>query len=229
VLDQNGEGSDSTVIAAIETAIILKPVYNVRVINLSVGRPVYESYKLDPLCQAVEAAWKAGIVVVTAAGNDGRDNSFGTQGYGTISAPGNDPYVITVGAMKTMGTYTRTDDLIATYSSKGPTQVDHIVKPEEVEPGTLFVSLMVPGATLETAYPGNDVQLSYYESGLTAAQGQTTSTHYFILLHRVPAQLNCNRSQILFRHSKRRLVIVEHEGPVRRLRAPSPRQMVVIR
>ena len=68
VLDENGHGSDSTVIAAIERAITLKDEYNIRVINLSVGRPVYESYKLDPLCQAVEEAWKAGIVVVVAAG-----------------------------------------------------------------------------------------------------------------------------------------------------------------
>ena len=79
-------------------------MYNIRVINLSLGRPVFESYTLDPVCQAVEAAWKAGIVVVSAAGNDGRDNSVGNQGYGTIESPGNDPYVITVGAMKAMGT-----------------------------------------------------------------------------------------------------------------------------
>jgi serine protease AprX len=74
VLDANGQGSDSAVIQAIERAIALKRTYNIRVINLSLGRPIYESYKQDPLCQAVEAAWKAGIVVVTAAGNDGRDN-----------------------------------------------------------------------------------------------------------------------------------------------------------
>ena len=129
VLDATGTGSDSNVIAAIGTAIQLKSRYNIRVINLSLGRPVSESYTLDPLCQAAEAAWNAGIVVVVAAGNDGRDNSAGTNGYGTITAPGNDPYVITVGAMKTESTYSRTDDLIATYSSKGPTQVDHIVKP----------------------------------------------------------------------------------------------------
>jgi len=89
------------------------------VINLSLGRPVVESYTLDPLCQAVEAAWKAGIVVVAAAGNDGRDNTFNTNGYGTIGAPGNDPFVITVGAMKTMGTTVRGDAMIASYSSKG--------------------------------------------------------------------------------------------------------------
>ena len=121
VLDQNGAGRDSAVIAAIEKAISLKSKYNIRVINLSLGRAVYESYKLDPLCQAVEAAWKAGIVVVVAAGNEGRNDSAHTDGYGTIAAPGNDPYAITVGAMKPMGTSTRADDLIASYSSKGPT------------------------------------------------------------------------------------------------------------
>jgi len=72
VLDQNGAGNDSTVIAAIAQAIALKGWYNIRVINLSLGRPIYESYTLDPLCQAVEAAWNNGIVVVVAAGNDGR-------------------------------------------------------------------------------------------------------------------------------------------------------------
>src|SRR5216684_3436196 len=119
-LDQNGSATDSTVIAAIQQAIALKATYNIRVINLSLGRGVFESYTTDPLTQAVEQAWNAGIVVVTAAGNYGRDNSSGNLGYGTITSPANDPYVITVGAMKTMDTATRADDLIASYSSKGP-------------------------------------------------------------------------------------------------------------
>ena len=68
VLDAFGVGADSTLIAAIDQAISLKNTYNIRVINLSVGRPIYESYSVDPLCQAVEQAWKAGIVVVVAAG-----------------------------------------------------------------------------------------------------------------------------------------------------------------
>ena len=72
VLDANGAATDSIVIAAIDKAISLKSTYNIRVINLSMGRAVYESYKLDPLCQAVEKAWKNGIVVVVAAGNNGR-------------------------------------------------------------------------------------------------------------------------------------------------------------
>ena len=142
VLDQNGAGTDSLVIAAINQAIALKSTYNIRVINLSLGRAVYETYKLDPLCQAVEQAWKSGIVVVVAAGNNGRYQP--TDGYATVTSPGNDPYVITVGAMKPMGTPTRTDDLIASYSSKGPTVVDAVVKPDIVAPGNLLTSLEAP-------------------------------------------------------------------------------------
>jgi len=81
VLDENGSGSDSQVIAAIEEAVALQKTYNIGVINLSLGRGIFESYTVDPLCQAVELAWKSGITVVVAAGNDGRDNSQGNQGW----------------------------------------------------------------------------------------------------------------------------------------------------
>ncbi len=175
VLDQNGMGTDSAVIAAINTAIQLKPQFNIRVINLSMGRPVYESYKLDPLCHAVEAAWKAGIVVVVAAGNNGRYQP--TNGYGTVTSPANDPYVITVGAMKTMGTPTRVDDLIASYSSKGPTALDAVAKPDIVAPGNLLVSLEAPGSTLYNQYPGNRVPYSFYMNGGSSA----SSSSYFTL------------------------------------------------
>jgi serine protease AprX len=150
VLDQNGVGSDSAVIAAIQRAIQLKDTYHIRVINLSLGRPVMESCSVDPLCRAVEAAWKAGIVVVTAAGNLGRNS------YATIMAPGNSPYVITVGAMKTMTTPARADDQLASYSSKGPTYLDLVVKPDLVAPGNLVASLAAsPLSTLVRQNPGN--------------------------------------------------------------------------
>ena len=71
VLDQNGASTDSEAIAAIQTAIQLQSTYNIRIISLSLGRPVWESYTQDPLCQAVEQAWESGIVVVVAAGNYG--------------------------------------------------------------------------------------------------------------------------------------------------------------
>ncbi len=162
VLDENGNGTDSAVIAAIQTAISLQSTYNIRVINLSLGRPIWESYAQDPLCQAVEQAWKAGIVVVVAAGNDGRDLAFNAEGYGTIEAPGNDPYVLTVGAMRTMGTATTADDMIASYSSKGPSFIDHISKPDLVAPGNLVSSLKYPDDSLAVNNPSFVTLDSFY-------------------------------------------------------------------
>src|SRR5229473_3995386 len=131
-LDSTGAGTDSSVIAAIQQAIALKNTYSIRVINLSLARGVYESYTLDPLCQAVESAWRAGIVVVVAAGNMGEYDGAGTNGYATIGAPGNDPYVITVGATNTHGTGSQSAQTMTSYSSKGPTSFDHIIKPDLV-------------------------------------------------------------------------------------------------
>ena len=155
-LDANGAGTDSTVIAAIQQAITLKNAYNIRIINLSLGRGIPASYTQDPLCQAVEAAWKNGIVVVVAAGNLGRLSVYGSHGFGTITAPGNDPFVITVGATKSNGSATPQAETKASYSSKGPTTYDHVLKPDLMAPGSAIVSLAAPGATLEASYP-NDV------------------------------------------------------------------------
>ena len=180
VLNSAGVGTDSTVIAGIQKAISLKSTYNIRVINLSLGRPVTASYTKDPLCQAVESAWKAGIVVVVAAGNYGRNNNSGTAGYGTITAPGNDPYVITVGAMKTMGTPARGDDQIATYSSKGPTLYDHVVKPDIVAPGNQIHSGLTPdkvSAGLFMTYPSTQFPCSYYQTSC----GTGNSQWYYVL------------------------------------------------
>jgi len=147
-LNSNGIGTDSSVIQAIDRAIQLKAQHNIRVINLSLGRPVKESYTKDPLSQAVERAWRAGIAVVVAAGNRGRLETvtskdgkvYKIDGYGTVGSPGNHPLAITVGAMRDMGTPTRADDLIASYSSKGPTGIDRIVKPDLVAPGNRLFS-----------------------------------------------------------------------------------------
>ena len=177
VLDQNGEGNDSQVIAAIETAIQLKDTYNIRVLSLSLGRGVYESYTLDPLCQAVEQAWASGIVVVVSSGNNGRNNDAGTNGYGTVTAPGNDPFVLTVGAMNTLGTPDRTDDVPASYSSKGPTYLDQVIKPDLVAPGNMIVSLYNPAETLSQDIPENLLPNSAYIVGA----GSSPSPTYFVL------------------------------------------------
>jgi serine protease AprX len=163
VLDAKGSATDSSVIAAIGQAINLKSKYNIRVINLSLGRGVFESYRQDPLCRAVEQAWRNGIVVVVAAGNNGR--YLPTSGYSTVTSPGNDPYVLTVGAMKPMGTPERTDDLIASYSSKGPTILDHVVKPDVVAPGNLLVSTETSNTTLYNTELNNRVPYSAYIYG----------------------------------------------------------------
>ena len=177
VLDQYGFGTDSQVIAAIQQAIALQSTYNIRVISMSLGRPVFESYTLDPVDQAVEAAWKAGIVVVVAAGNNGRYAA--TNGYGTIGAPANDPAVITVGATLTVETATRVDDMIASYSSKGPTVIDHIVKPDLVAPGNRLVSLRAAGSTLDALYPQFEVapsSPSYGKAAYFVLSGTSMST-----------------------------------------------------
>ncbi len=165
VLDENGAGTDSSVIAAIDQAISLAGTYNIRVLNLSLGRPIYESYTLDPICQAVEKAWKAGIVVVVAAGNDGRDLNLNPEGYGTIDSPGNDPYVVTVGAMNTRFTPQINDDIIASYSSKGPAFIDDVVKPDIVAPGNVVTSLAFNDDPLAVNNPDFYTWYSFYQTG----------------------------------------------------------------
>ncbi len=190
VLDQNGAGTDSGVIAAVQEAVTLKSAYNIRVISMSLGRPMFESYTLDPVDQAVEAAWKAGIVVVTAAGNEGRYAP--TWGFGTIVVPGNDPSVITVGATMTELTASRVDDQIASYSSKGPTAIDHICKPDLVAPGNRQVSLRVAGSTLDTTYPQYEISPTsgtsmYYELSGTSMATPVVSGAVALMLQQTPS------------------------------------------
>jgi serine protease AprX len=143
VLDQHGRGVISDVIAAFEWAVANRTAHNIRVINLSVGARISESYYTDPLTLAAKRAVDAGIVVVTAAGNMGKKSNGKVQ-YGSITAPGNAPWVLTVGAYSTEGTVTRWDDKIAPYSSRGPAAVDFEAKPDLVAPGTGIVSLANP-------------------------------------------------------------------------------------
>ncbi|HYJ46020.1 MAG TPA: S8 family serine peptidase, partial [Pyrinomonadaceae bacterium] len=94
VLNSQGTGTVSNVIAGINWVIQNKSTYNIRVMNLSLGTPITQSYKTDPLCQAVGRAVDAGIVVVVAAGNWGKD-AQGQTIYGGILSPANSPRVIT--------------------------------------------------------------------------------------------------------------------------------------
>ena len=122
VLGKDGTGWTSDVIAGIEWVIANRGKYNIRAINLSLGHPVTEPSTTDPLCQAVMKASLAGIIVIVSAGNAGKTDD-GSPILGGISSPGNSPYAITVGAINTKGTASRSDDVMATYSSRGPDEV----------------------------------------------------------------------------------------------------------
>jgi len=157
VLDSGGYGQLSDVLAGIDWVIYHAKEYGIRVMNLSLAADSTESYLTDPLCRAVRSATAAGITVVVAAGNYGQASN-GAERYGTISAPGNDPTVITVGAVNTHGTPQRSDDSVNFFSSRGPTRgstidangqrrVDNLLKPDLVAPGNKVVSVLASDKT----------------------------------------------------------------------------------
>jgi subtilisin family serine protease len=152
VLDASGQGYISSVIAAIDYAIANKDALNIRVINLSVAAGVYESYTTDPLTLAAKRAVESGIVVVSAAGNLGK-NAKGQSQYGGIGAPGNAPWVLTVGASSHQGTADRSDDIVAGFSSRGPSAIDYQAKPDIVAPGVGIESIAEAGSTLWNTKP----------------------------------------------------------------------------
>ncbi len=156
VLGEDGSGTLSDVIEAIDWTIEHRREYNTRIINLSLGAPVLQPYRDDPLCEAVERAARAGLVVVVAAGNYGR-TAEGMSVYGAITSPANSPYAIAVGAIDTHDTAERSDDTVATYSSKGPTRYDLIMKPDLAAPGSHIRSAEAADSYLSRTYPARHV------------------------------------------------------------------------
>lgn len=148
VLDSEGQGYASDVIAAIEFAVANRAQLHIDVINLSLGHPIFESPATDPLVQAVEAAVQEGIVVVVSAGNWGLNPITGELGYAGITSPGNAPSVITVGSQRTKATATRTDDEVSLFSSRGPTWYEGRIKPDLVAPGQALAAINHPLSTL---------------------------------------------------------------------------------
>ena len=140
VLNDRGAGYTSDVIRALDWVLANQRRAEVDVINLSLGHPILESADSAPLVQAVEAAVRAGIVVVVSAGNYGYNRDTGEVGYAGIASPGNAPSAITAGAIDTFLTDTRRDDVVARYSSRGPTWYDGYAKPDVVAPGSSLTS-----------------------------------------------------------------------------------------
>ena len=157
VLDKSGRGRASDVVRALEFIAANKRstapgALKIDIVNLSLGHPVYEPAATDPLVRAVESLVRAGVVVVAAAGNHGMDSS-GSTGYAGITSPGNAPSALTVGAVDTKNTGTRTDDRVAAFSSRGPSWFDGFAKPEVVAPGVALASDAPDGSQLYVTYP----------------------------------------------------------------------------
>ena len=145
-------------ITALEFAVANRRRFNIQVVNLSLGHPIFSPAASDPLVQAVESAVRAGLIVVVSAGNMGTNPDTGQVGYAGITSPGNAPSAITVGCVNTQGTVTHADDNVAPYSSRGPTWYDGFVKPDVVAPGASLVSVTDVNSYLFKNYPNFDVQ-----------------------------------------------------------------------
>ena len=144
VLDSNGNGTVSNVIAALDWLAVYGPSLNVRVVNMSFGAKPTDAPENDALALAAKALVDRGVVVVAAAGNNGQVN--GKKVWGGIPSPADAPWVLTVGASSTLGTTTRKDDTMASFSSRGPA-VGHIAKPDLVASGVGTVSTISPEGT----------------------------------------------------------------------------------
>ena len=154
--DGNGESLSSDVIAGIDWILAHRTQYGIRVVNLSMAGNTQTSFQSDPLDKAVEKLWFSGIVVVAAAGNGGT----GTGEVDMSAAPGNDPFVITVGATDQGQTSTTGDDIAAPWSSYGHT-ADGFAKPELSAPGRYLVMPVPVDSTIAAALPDRVVAPGY--------------------------------------------------------------------
>ena len=158
VMDNNGMTTVGDVITACDWILAHKAEYNIRVVNLSLHATVPASILFDPLDQAVESLWLNGVVVVAAAGNYGTGNTPS----GVPFAPGNDPFVITVGAADIGKTVGGGDDSVAPWSAWGYT-LDGFRKPEIGAPGRYMIGPVPKTSGLYTQRPANVVASGYME------------------------------------------------------------------
>ena len=170
----------SQVIAAIDWAVTHRNDVglNIRVINLSFGTDSLQDPKYDPLSYAVEAAWRAGIVVVVSVGNDGPTDT-------RVGNPALNPYIIAVGGSDISGTLARNDDKIGAFSTRG----DATRHADLVAPGRSVVSLRDPGAFVDVNYPGglvNDGTGRYFKGSGTSQAAAVVSGAAALLLQQRP-------------------------------------------
>ncbi|GIE94439.1 hypothetical protein Ari01nite_19040 [Paractinoplanes rishiriensis] len=173
----DGAADVSQVIAAIDWVVTHRndPGLNIRVLNLSFGTDSTQSALLDPLSYAVEAAWRKGIVVVVAVGNDGPTAS-------RVTMPAANPYVIAVGAADANGTEIRTDDTVASFSTRG----SYSRHADLLATGRSIVSLRVPGSYIDLAYPGARVTDTTFRGSGTSQATAVVSGSVALLLQQRP-------------------------------------------
>ena len=180
VAGATGTTDSATVIAGVQWAIDNQARYNIRVLNISLGFQPDTSTVNNPLDRAVEAAWNAGIAVVTAAGNAGPFN-------GTILSPGDDPLAITVGALDDLAQPVVSADEMTTFSSVGPTSPDGWAKPDLVASGRSVVSLAAPGSTVYNENPSALIGTSNFVGSGTSFSAAITSGAAALVLERNPS------------------------------------------
>jgi serine protease AprX len=158
VMDDTGVAKTSDVITAAQWILDNKAKYNIRVANFSLHSATPSNFTSDPLDRAVEKLWFSGVVVVAAAGN------YGTTGgpSGVRYAPGNDPFVITVGAVDLANTIGVGDDQTAPWSAYGYTY-DGFWKPEIGAPGRYMIGPIPPSSTLAVDKAANIVSPGYIQ------------------------------------------------------------------
>ncbi len=179
VAASDGATDVSQLIAGIDWAVAHRDEADIRVLNLSYGTDALQPYEVDPLAHAVEAAWRSGIVVVVAAGNDG---AAGT----TLTNPAIDPYVIAVGASDTAGTSKRSDDTRADFSSVG----NDDRRPDLLAPGRSLAGLRAPGSHIDQEFPdareGTAGQERFFRGSGTSQAAAVTSGAVALLLEARP-------------------------------------------
>jgi serine protease AprX len=152
VLNKDGQALTSDIIDACQWILDNKEQYNIRVANFSLHSSYGTNFYRDPLDRAVEKLWFSGVVVVAAAGNYG----LATGPSGVKYSPGNDPFVITVGAVDLGNSARPNDDTVPSWSAYGYTY-DGFYKPEVAAPGRYMVGPIAPGAAITSLKPGNMV------------------------------------------------------------------------
>jgi len=151
----NGESRTSDVVAAADWILSHAQQYNIRVANFSLAGATDTSIRVDPLDRAVEALWLHGIVVVAAAGNHGNGGPV-SMSY----APGNDPFVITVGALDQNSTSDPSDDTVPDWSAYGKT-MDGFAKPDLSAPGRYMIAPAPMDGTIAKTVPDRVVAPGY--------------------------------------------------------------------